>query len=322
MWRYLAKRLALALPTFLGVTLVAFAVLHLAPGDAATGRAGMEAGSDSVQRVLRERFSLDAPLHVRYGRWLADVVRLDLGRSFADGRQVRSVVWERLPPTFLLMASAMVVSLLISIPVSLVCAQRENGLLDRFVGGACFGLYAVPRYVMALVLIVVVGVRLEWFPFMGMSSDEASQMSFVQRLGDTIRHSVLICACLVYPLAAQQIRFLRASLVEVYAQDFIRTARAKGASELRVALRHALPCAIVPLVTLLGLMLPSLIGGTVILEVIFSWPGMGRLMFEAVMQRDQPVVMAVCTLSAMVVLLGTMVVDVVCGWVDPRIRQA
>jgi peptide/nickel transport system permease protein len=323
MWAYTLNRLILAAVTLFGISIVTFAVINLAPGDPALGGASAGGDVDMTQDVyhrLRERFHLNDPPLTRYLKWVTDVARMDFGRSFHDGRQVRAKIVERLPATLFLTIGAIGLSLLISIPLGLWAAFHAEGRLDRLLGAVCLGLYAVPRYVMAMVLIVIVSVRLEWLPFLGATSDGYGGMTHWQRLADLLRHSVLIGVCFVYPLVSFQVRFVRANALAVLGEDYIRAARAKGAGEFRVAMGHALPNVTLPLLTLVGLMLPSVLGGSVILEVIFSWPGMGRLMFESILRRDYPVVMALSMLSAVVVLLGTLVVDLLCGLADPRVR--
>lgn len=325
MWRYAAKRILLAVPTFLGITLVTFAVINLAPGDPALSGASLAGDSALTPETyarIRTQFHLDDPLPVRYVRWVSNLLCFDFGRSFHDGRAVSDKIAERLLPTILLTAAALVVSFLVSVPAGVHAAMHAGGWFDRLAGGACFGLYATPRYVMAMLLIVVVGVRLEWLPFMGIASDDYASLTAWGKFIDVLKHGVLIGICFAYPLIGYQTRFVRANVYAVLSEDYIRTARAKGASAFRVAYGHALRNALLPLLTLIGLMLPIVLGGSVILEVMFSWPGMGRLMFDAIMQRDYPVVMALAVLSAMVVLGGTLAVDLLYAAVDPRVRYA
>ncbi len=317
------RRFLLCVPTFLGITFVTFAVIHLAPGNPAAAAAGAgEARMTAGQyERLREQYHLDEPVHRQYVHWLASLVRWDLGLSFRDGRPVAEKIGERFWPTLILTVSAIAVSLVVSIPLGVHAARRAGGWFDRIVAGTSFGLYAVPRYVMGMLLIVLVGVRLDWFPFVGLTSRNHAELGSAAQIGDVVWHSILIGACFAYPLIAYLTRFLRDNLVEVLSSDFITAARARGLSERRIAYCHALPNAMLPMLTLLGLMLPSVIGGAVILEVMFSWPGMGRLMFDAIMQRDYPVVMALTTLTAVVVLLGTLAVDLLYVIADPRVRS-
>jgi len=324
MWRYALRRLFWGVPTFLFITLVTFFIVHLGPGDPAFVSAGASTGSTELaaeaRARLRSQWGLDGPLVERYVRWVGRCVRLDFGRSFHDGQSVRAKLGERFARTALLALAALVVALLIAIPVGAQAAAHAGGWFDRGVGLLCFGLFAIPRYVMGMLLIVVVGVQLRWLPFMGMGSPDAGEMPGIERWVDVARHSLLIGACLCYPLAAYLSRFVRDNVAAVLSEDYIRTARAKGASRMRVLYVHALPNALLPLLTVIGLALPGLLSGAVILEVMFSWPGMGRLMFDAVMQRDYPVILGASALAAVVVLLGTLAVDLLYAAADPRVR--
>lgn len=320
---YSIKRILLVVPTFLGITLVTFAVIHLAPGDPAAGGvatgSGTEVSPDAYTR-LRAQYRLDEPLAKQYTDWLTDLAHLDMGRSFHDGRPVWEKIAPRLGPTLLLTGTALVLSLVISIPLGVFVSLRAGGLLDRLVGLLCFGAYASPRYVVGMVLIVAVGVRFDWLPFVGMTSVDYADLSTVGKVLDVLRHSLPIGICFTYPLVAYEVRFIRANMIAALGEGYILAARARGASMRHVAIRHALPNVLLPLLTLIGLMLPGVIGGSVILEAIFSWPGMGRLLFEAIGQRDYPVVMALSVLSALVVLVGTLIVDLLYAAADPRVR--
>jgi ABC-type dipeptide/oligopeptide/nickel transport system permease component len=320
MKRYALRRLLVAVPTFLFITLVTFIVVHLGPGDPALSSTGPAGISAEARTRVRAQWGLEGPLHERYFRWLAHCAKLDFGRSLQDGQPVRTKLFQRFPATLALALSALVAALLIAIPLGAHAAAHAGGLFDRGVGLLCFGLSAVPRYVMGMVLILVVGVRLGWLPFMGMTSADEGALRGVAWLGDVIRHAVLIGVCFIYPLAAYLTRFVRDNVAAALASDYVRTAYAKGASRLRVLYVHALPNALMPLLTIIGLNLPGLLSGAVILEVMFSWPGMGRLMFEAVMQRDYPVILGASAVTAVIVLVGTLLVDLLYALVDPRVR--
>ncbi len=324
MLRYTIKRLILALLTLLGITFVTFLMIRVAPGDpalAAMSRAGPAGMSAGTYARLREHYGLDAPAWRQYGRWLGQVARLDFGRSFHDRRPVAAKIADRLPATLALASGAIMLSLVVSIPLALRCAARRDGPFDTVVGVLLYGSYAIPRYVMAMLLITVVGVQLEWLPPFGMTSEGFESLSWPGQLADLARHFVLILLCFSYPLVAYQTRFLRGTLLDVMQEDYIRTARAKGLPESVVLRRHALPNALIPLITLIGLLVPSVIGGSVILETMFDWPGVGRLFYQAMTQRDYPVVMALTTVSAVVVLASTLAADLACAIVDPRVRH-
>ncbi|MCB9850999.1 MAG: ABC transporter permease [Phycisphaerales bacterium] len=318
------RRLLVAVPTLLGITLITFVLVNLAPGDPATSAAAQsDRGlTPEAHAKLRAQYGLDRPVIVRYGAWLSRVVRFDFGRSFHDGRSVRAKIAERLPPTLGLAMIALASAVVIAIAVGGHAAVHAGGWVDRFAGVACFALSSVPRYVMGMVLIVVVGVRWGLLPFMGISSTDAADMSAPERVFDLIKHGLLIGVCFVYPLAAYLTRFVRDNMAVVMASDYVRAARARGLSQGQVIVAHALPNALLPLLTVIGMLLPGVLGGAVILEVMFSWPGMGLLMYDAAMQRDYPVIMGLTVLTAAVVLLGTLIVDLLYAVIDPRVRYA
>jgi peptide/nickel transport system permease protein len=322
MIRYAARRLALAVPTLLGITLVTFAVIRLAPGDAAIAadRGGGLALSPETYARLSAAYGLDRPAWRQYAVWLWGMLRLDFGHSFHDGRAVADKIAERLPVTLLLTGGAVFLSLSLSIPIGMYSAARRGGVLDSLAGIVLYALYSVPRYVMAMLLICLVGVAWGWLPFYGSTSDGFEALSWLGKTSDLVRHFILIVLCFSYPLMAYQARFVRANLLEVMGQDFIRTARAKGLSEWTVMTRHAMPNTLIPLITMLGLLLPSLLGGSVILETMFGWPGLGQLMFAATLQRDYPTVMGLTVVTASLVLLGTLLVDLAYAAADPRVR--
>jgi peptide/nickel transport system permease protein len=235
---------------------------------------------------------------------------------------VRDKIGERLLPTLGLAGTALFVALLIAIPVGVRAAERAGGWFDRIVAGLCFGLSAVPPYVLGMVLIVTVGAGWNLLPFVGMDSghQDGPVPTFIERGLDVLRHGVLIGICFVYPLAAYLIRFVRDNMTEVLSADYIRAARARGVSPRRIRYRHALPNALIPLLTVMGMLLTAVLGGAVILEVMFSWPGLGLLMFDAAMQRDYPVIMGLTVLTSVAVLAATFVVDVLYTVADPRVR--
>lgn len=325
MVRYVAKRLLLAGVTLVGITIVTFAVTRLAPGDPAleaVSRGGASTMSAEAYARLRTYYDLDQPMSRQYAAWLGRVVRLDFGRSFHDGRRVTDKVGERLPATLCLAGGAVVLSLAFAIPIGLASARRAGGVFDTVVGGVLAALYSVPRYVMAMLLIVVVGVHLDWFSPYGLRSDSFEDMSYPGKAADLARHFALIVFCFAYPLIAYQARFIRGNLLEVLGQDYIRTARAKGLSERAVLHRHAFRNTLLPLITVVGLLVPSALGGSVILETMFQWPGIGQLLFQAMTQRDYPVVMALTVVAAVVVLLCTLLADLTYALADPRVRYA
>jgi peptide/nickel transport system permease protein len=325
---YLIKRFFLIIPTFLGITLITFLVIQLAPGNPAAmklrmgeqGYLGDEMTREIVQQT-RALYGLDKPLWTRYGIWLRRVVTLDFGDSYKDHRPVLSKIAERLPVTLELNFISIFLVYLISVPVGVFSAVRQGSLADRVTTFSLFLLYSLPNFWVATLLIMFLGGGdfLNWFPVYGISSPGMEGASFIPLLWDHLRHLVLPIFCLTYGGLAALSRYQRAGMLEVIRQDYIRTARAKGLPEKIVIFKHAFRNSIIPIVTLLGYLLPGMFGGSVIIESIFSIPGMGQLGFEAVLSRDYPVVLGIATISAVLTLVGLLVSDLLYVWVDPRI---
>ena len=323
MLSYTIRRILVAIPTLLGITVVTFGIISLAPGDPATLRSeGMmdPEVSNRVYEQLREYYGLDEPIHKRYVAWLGRLVKLDFGESMApDGRPVADKIKERLWPTMSLAILSLGLSLMLAIPIGVYSAAKANGWFDTVSSTLLYGLYSVPSYVMAVPLILLVGVQWDLLPFQGMRSDDYAMLSSMGKVGDLVKHYTLITFCMSFGSWAYYSRFVRQNMMEVVRQDYVRTARAKGVSEFRVIVHHAFRNTLIPVMTLLGMLLPAVIGGSVILEVMFNWPGIGRLMFESILMRDYPTVMALSFISASLVLLGTLLADLSYAVVDPRV---
>ena len=321
---YLLRRLVLAVLTLFGITVVTFLIVSLAPGDAAALRAGDVMDPEQSERMieeLRERFHLDEPLHVRYGLWIKGLVTGDLGRSMADDTPVFDKIASAFWPTLSVNLLGLLLAFVLSVPIGIYSAWHQNGLFDRVGGIALYALYSIPSYVGAIVLILFVGVKWDLLPFRGMVSDEHDSLSFLGRMGDYAAHMALYVICTTYGALAYYSRFVRSNLLEVTRQDYIRTAMAKGLDDHAVVLRHAFRNTLIPFVTLLGLTLPVVISGSIILEFLFTWPGLGRLFFTSVLQRDHTVIMALSTATAVLVLIGTLIADLLYGVVDPRVSH-
>ena len=326
MLSYTIRRILLSIPTLFGITLVTFLIINLAPGDPAhiAAQEIMDPRvSERVYEELRKYYGLDQPIHVRYGQWLGRLATLDFGESMStDRRPVIDKIKERLWPTMSLAMLSLGISLIVAIPIGVYAAARQDRLFDTLSGTILYALYSVPSYVMAVPLILFVGVKWDLLPFQGMVSDNHDALSFGGRIADYARHYALITFCFTYGALAYYSRFVRQNMLEVLRQDYIRTARAKGVSEARVIRRHAFRNTLIPVMTLLGLLLPAVIGGSVILEVMFNWPGMGRLFFESMLTRDYPTIMALSFVTACLVLLGTLLADLSYALVDPRVTYA
>jgi peptide/nickel transport system permease protein len=320
---YLLRRLLWAVPTLVGITLVTFLMTRFAPGDPATARLEDSTAvriTPSEHARLRAYLELDRPVVVQYGRWLWRAVRLDFGRSWSSGRRVSDQIGERLPPTLAVAGAALLASLLVAIPAGLACAARAGGRFDRASGVICSGLYALPSYAAALALVAVVSVKLDWLPSSGRRSLNFDEFSAWGQFLDVVRHGVLITFSLAYPWTAYQIRFVRNHALEALGAPFVAAARAKGMSEWAVMMRHVLRHTSVALVTLVALVFPALLSGAVVLEYIFSWPGIGSLFVDSLFRRDYPVVMGLTVVTASAVLAANMVADALYALLDPRVR--
>jgi len=324
MLSYTLHRIILAIPTLLGITLVTFVIIHLAPGDPAALQAQEVMDpriSNRVYEQLREYYGLDRPIAIRYLEWLKRIVTFDFGNSMTpDSRRVSVKIMESLPATISLSVLSLGIGFALAIPIGILLGARRNGWFDTVSSTILYILYAIPSYVMAIPLILWVSIELDLLPFQGMRSDNFAQLTSMGQIVDLVKHFILITFCFTYGALAYQSRFVRQNLLEVFRQEYILTARAKGLSEFTVVLKHAFRNTLIPLVTLFGLTFPQILGGSVILEVMFNWPGIGRLFFESILQRDYPTVMALSVISAGLVLLGTLLADLAYAVVDPRVR--
>ncbi len=322
MFQYTVRRLFIAAFTLLGISVIVFALINMIPGDPAAIMSEVQDPEVSARmaEMLRKHFGLDKPLHERYLSWLGKMLQGDFGTSFQDGRPVADKVMQSLWPTLSVSTLSILLMLAAAIPIGLYQGAHQGGLFDTISGVFLYALYAVPSYVAAVVLIYWVGVQWDLLPFRGMQSDAYDTMSLAGKWKDAIAHYVLITFCFTFGGLAFQSRFTRSTLLEVLRQDYVRTARAKGASERRVLFKHAFRNTFIPLLTRLGALVPALISGSVILEVIFNWPGLGRLFFNGMLARDYPIMMASLIISSVLVLGGILLADLLYAVADPRIR--
>ncbi len=312
---FLLRRGAQMAPQLLILFVLSFGLVHLTPG--ATGSVDLNSLSGENIEQLRERLGLDRPLPIQFAEWLWRVVRLDFGDSFIDGQPVRDKIMDRLPATALLTGSALLLSLLLAIPLGMLSSLYRNSPMDYGLTVFAFLGVSIPAFWAAIVVIIVFGVNLGWFPVQGMESVGRSVGS---RPLDVLHHLVLPAVVLGLEGTAALTRLVRSSMTDVLVDDFVRTARAKGLAERVVLFRHALKNALLPMVTLVGLRLPTLIGGAVVIETIFAWPGIGRLGWEAVLQRDYPVVMGLVVFTGVLTILGNLLADIAYAVIDPRIK--
>jgi peptide/nickel transport system permease protein len=271
--------------------------------------------------MLRELYDLDKPIAVQYGKWLYRIVRFDFGRSFApDGRPVMQKIGERLPVTLLLNVIELLIIIAFAVPIGVMSATRQHSLFDKITTIFVFIGFATPDFWLALLLMILFGVQLGWLPISGLRSMNWEYLAFWSQQWDFFSHLLLPVTVATFGGLAGLSRYMRQSMLEVIRQDYIQSARAKGLAERVVIGKHALRNAMLPIVTILGLSLPGLIGGSVIVESVFAIPGMGQLMVQAVFERDYPVIMGNLVIVATLTLVANLIADLAYGLVDPRIR--
>jgi peptide/nickel transport system permease protein len=324
---YILRRILGAIPLLLGILTIIFFVVHIAPGDP-TARFFNPNVSPEVIEQMRRNLGLDQPLHIQYFRWVTSFVRVEFGYSFGQMRPISEILPETLLNTLQLNAVALVLIFLIGMLIGIVQAVRQYSATDNALSFLALFFYSMPSFWFALMLILIFSLKAsQWgwpviMPASGMTSVGFEFMSFGEKIQDRFLHMLMPAVALGIGAAAGVARYMRGSMLEVIHQDYIRTARAKGLSERTVIFKHALRNALIPIVTLLGLYLPFLLSGTVLIETIFAWPGMGRLIIDGIFQRDYPLVMATSFVVASMVVLGSLVADVLYAIVDPRIRAS
>lgn len=316
--KYLFRRLAQLGPTVAAILLASFFLLHLAPGDPVLALAG-ENGDAAYYAAMRERFGLDRPLGSQLGTYVANVLRGDLGNSYVQGRPVADLIIERLPATLLLTGSALVLSGLAGVAMGIFGARRRGRWPDVTMNAAALAVYAAPVFLVGQLAILVIALRTGWFPVQGMSSAD-SEASGARHALDVAHHLALPALTLASQETAVVSRLTRAGVTDELERDYVRTARAKGVAERRVLYRHALRRPLLPVVTVLGGRAGHLLSGAVLVEVVFGWPGLGRLLVTAVQTRDAPVVLGIFLLVAIMVVVANFVTDLLYSRLDPRVR--
>ncbi|KQO16578.1 ABC transporter permease [Paenibacillus sp. Leaf72] len=314
MLAYIIRRLLIAVPVLLGVTIINFIVINLAPGspvemmiDPNTPPADIEAKKDAL--------GLNDPLYLQYIHWLVDVFKGNFGFSLTTYQPVAQMIGERIGPTVTLMGLSLIVGLAIAVPLGIISATRQNSKLDYLATGGSFLGISIPNFFLALGLIYVFSLELKLLPSGGMIT-LGGDGGFVDRL----KHLILPVLVLGTGIAGKKIRYVRSSVIDILGQDYLRTARAKGVREFMVVNKHALRNALIPIVTVIGLEVPILLGGAVVTEQIFSWPGIGQLTMGSIMNRDYPTLMALNLLAAFMVLAANLLTDIIYSVADPRIK--
>lgn len=312
MLKFLLGRIASLVPILFGVSLFAFLLVHLVPGDPVEAMLGLEATQENID-ALRQSYGLDRPLYEQYGIWIGNVLQRDFGRSIQTRRPVVDLIGQALWPTAQLAFSALLLSLLIAIPAGIASSTRKNTVVDYVATFSALGGLSLPSFWIGILLILGFSVNLSWFP----SSGNAPLFQEPLR---ALHHLVLPSITLGTALAAATMRMTRATMLETLSQDFVRTARAKGLSQHNVVYRHTLRNAIMPVVTLLGIQMGQLLGGVVVTETVFAWPGLGKLTVDAIFARDYPIVQGAVLTMALLFVVINLLTDVIYTFLDPRIR--
>jgi peptide/nickel transport system permease protein len=314
---YLVRRLLQALVVLGLVSVAGFTVLHVAPGGpAAIYALSPTMSSEDLERITRE-LGLDRPLHVQYLSWVSGLVHANWGRSYRDGRMVLEVITDRVPATVGLMLSAFTVAILLGLAIGIVSAVRRYSLFDHAVTLGAMVALSIPTFWLGLMAIYVFSVLLAALP-----PGNIGTVGAPFSVADRLRHLVLPAGTLGVVMVATWSRYTRASMLEVIGEDYIRTALAKGVSSAAIVFKHALKNALIPLVTLAGLQLPLVFSGALVTETVFTWPGMGRLFVDSIGYRDYPVLMGILMLTAMLVVAGNLVADLLYAVIDPRVRHS
>lgn len=335
MIQYLIKRLLWMIPMLVGISLISFFIMHLAPGDITNNEAAFNPkASEESRQKLRELYHLDKPIHVQYGLWLERMVRLDFGHSFAShqkpvlfgntdpsGNYTAGMIEEALPITLMMNILGLLITLMLAVPLGVIAAQRNKAWQDRSITLFNFVGFSIPGFWLSLLLMYWLGVANNWLPISGLHSIQYESMDYWAKLKDSFSHLILPVVIPSITGLASITLFVKNGMLDVLQQDYITTARAKGLSEQKVIYGHALRNALLPLITIIGLSIPGLIGGSVISETIFAIPGMGKLFYDAVLMRDFPVVMGILTIGSALTLLGNLLADVAYAWADPRVRR-
>lgn len=312
---YIIRRCLMAIPLLFGITVLSFAIIQMAPGGPTSLMMDPNISKEAMEK-FQDRYGLNDPMHIQYYRWVSNMAQGDFGESLIRrGVPVSEMIMNRLPNTLLLMIVSTILAVLVAVPFGVISAKKQYTLTDYTVTVTSFLGLATPNFWIGLVLIMVFAVQLQWLPTGGVATLNAD-FSILDR----IHHLILPAFVLATADMAGLTRYTRSSMLEVLKQDYMRTARAKGLKDSKVTYKHGLRNGLIPVITIFGLMLPGFIGGSVIVEKIFAWPGIGLLFFDSAFQRDYPVIMALTVISAVFVVIGNLIADILYAIFDPRIE--
>lgn len=312
MWKYILKRILIAIPVLIGITIIDYALMCLAgsPLEMMQGPRVSEAAVEAKRIAL----GLDQPVYIQYFVWLQQILQGNFGYSISSYQSVSSMILERLGPTLLLMGASLLLSLLIAVPAGIYSAVHQYSKGDYAVVTISFLGSSIPGFFLALLLLFLFTVKLGWLPSGGMFT-----LGTQGSIGDLVKHMIMPVVVLAFSMTGNHIRYIRSSMLEILQQDYLRTARAKGIGNFKVIYKHALRNALLPIITVVGMQIPLLFGGAVIVEQIFSWPGLGLMTMSAIIARDYPVIMGVCLWSAVLVVFSNLITDVLYAVADPTI---
>ena len=316
---YILKRTLQAIPILLGASTLIFFLMHAAPGDPTSIYIRPDIDPVVIEQ-MRKNLGLDQPVHVQYVRWLSSFARGDFGFSFSQKRPIIDIIKDTLPNTLLLSSVALVIIFSVGVLVGTIQAVRQYSWVDNVATVGAFFFYSMPSFWFGLMLILLLSYKFQLLPASQMTSVNFEFLPAGEQWVDRLKHLLMPALALGIGSAASVARYMRSGMLEQIRQDYVRTARAKGLSERVVVFKHAMRNALIPIITLLGLTLPFLVGGAVLIETIFAWPGMGRLIVTAIFQRDYPVVLAIAFVSSIMVILGSLIADILYSVVDPRVR--
>ncbi|HYO46790.1 MAG TPA: ABC transporter permease [Gemmatimonadota bacterium] len=315
---FILKRTLLAIPVLLGASTLIFFLMHAAPGDPTSMYIRPDIDPAVIEQ-MRKNLGLDQPVHIQYVKWLSSFAQGDFGYSFSQKRPIIDIIKDTLPNTLLLSTVALVIIFALGILIGTIQAVRQYSWVDNVATVGAFFFYSMPSFWFGLMLILHLSYKLQWLPASQMTSVNFEFLPASEQWVDRIKHLIMPAMALGIGGAASIARYMRSGMLEQIRQDYVRTARAKGLSERIVIFKHAMRNALIPIITLLGLTLPFLVGGAVLIETIFAWPGMGRLIVQAIFQRDYPVVLAIAFVSSIMVILGNLLADILYSVVDPRV---
>ena len=327
MVNYIIKRLLQAIPLLIGIATITFFIVHIAPGDPMDMCInpytywGDRLDPEIIQQY-RERYGLDQPLHIQYVKWMGNIIQGDLGESFRYRRPVADLLKERVPNTLQLAFLALLVDFLLGISLGIISAIKQYSVTDKVTTMGSLVIYSIPGFWLAIMLVLIFSVKLGWFPISQTRSLDYALLTGFEKILDRLWHLVLPVFVLGVASAAGTARYMRSRLLEVLSEEYILAARARGLKEKVVILKHALRNAMIPIITIYGMSLPYLFGGAVLIEKVFAWPGMGLLAVEAMNNRDYPLILAITMTSAVLVILGNLLADIIYALVDPRVSYA